>query len=146
MGAAGNIFRLKYFLLIIWIALERPSIMKGEPTIIRGTIFPRRMAMTAKVAPKEREPTSPSQMRAGKTLKYRKAINAPSHRLRKREIGVSRELLLRNQKAKREIIKSPQERPSSPSVILKKLAKATIITLLMGIKNRPRLTAPAKGM
>ena len=46
-------------------ALDIPSIIKGKPTIIKGTIFPKSKAITAKVAPKESDPTSPSQILAG---------------------------------------------------------------------------------
>jgi len=115
------------------------------PTIIKGIIFPKRRAISAKVAPKEREPTSPNIIREGYTLKYRKEMRAPIQRERKRDIGVSKEVPAKIQKAKRAINKIPQDRPSSPSVILKKLAKATIMVVLMGIKKRPRVIAPKKG-
>ena len=107
--------------------------MNGAPIINSGTTFPRSRAMTAMVAPKDKDPTSPSQILAGKMLKYKKAIREPIQRAKKTEIGVSRELFDMNQKAKRQIIRRPQERPSNPSVMLKKLEKPVIKRTEIGI-------------
>lgn len=96
------------------------------PTIIRGTTLPSNRAITAKVAPKDKAPTSPSQIRAGGMLKYKNAIMLPIHKEIKMDTGVSKELLASTQKANKEIIRSPQDKPSRPSVKLKKLAKVTI--------------------
>ena len=69
----------------------------------------------------------------------------PSQSDKKIEIGVSKELLASTQKAKRAIINNPQERPSRPSVILKKLAKPTIKPIDIGIKKIPNSRAPKNG-
>jgi hypothetical protein len=79
-------------------------------------------------------------------LKYKKAIKLPSHSAKNNDIGVSRELLEINQKENRAIISRPEDRPSSPSEMLKKLAKATIKDIEIGMKKIPSFRGPRKGI
>ena len=78
-------------------------------------------------------------------IRYNDLILLFKKRHKNIEMGVSNELLDKNQKANRAIIRRPQERPSSPSVILKKLAKPVIIMVEMGMKNQPKWIAPKNG-
>jgi hypothetical protein len=82
--------------------------------------------MTAKVAPNARAPVSPSQIRAGKTLKYKNASSPPSQIAINNEVGTSiidRETIQNPISA---IISVPLDSPSMPSVILTAFANATI--------------------
>ena len=80
--------------------------------------LPKRRPQTARVAPNERAPTSPSQILAGQMLKYKKAIRAPIRRPKNVERVVSKIERDMTKNAIKEIVKSPAAKPSSPSEIL----------------------------
>src|SRR3989344_8106445 len=102
------------------------------PMITRAKGLPRSKPQTARVAPKERAPTSPSQILAGLMLKYKKAIKAPIQRPIKTESVVSRMLRERIRKAIKEINNKPDARPSRPSEMLTALAKETMTKAAKG--------------
>src|SRR3989338_1186990 len=116
------------------------------PIIRRAITLPSKSPATAKVAPKARAPTSPSHNRAGETLKYKKAIKLPSHKARKKDKGVSRIAADKTQKANKATIKTNPAKPSSPSVMLTALAKATITVAAKGTYSQPRCKVLTKGM
>jgi len=89
--------------------------------------LPRIRPITANKAPNESEPASPRNMRAGGILKYRNAINPPSQIPINKDVGTSMIEAAMIQKLAREIMRIPVARPSSPSVILTALEKATIV-------------------
>jgi len=79
------------------------------------------------VAPNDKAPTSPSQILAGQTLKYKKAINEPIHKpinIERVVSSIEREI---TKKAKRQINSNPVANPSKPSEILTAFAKDTIV-------------------
>ena len=116
------------------------------PIIIRAITFPNKSPTTASVAPNDKEPTSPNQILAGKILKYKKAIKAPNQRAKKIDKGVSKIAADSIHRAKRQIISSPDAKPSKPSLILTALAKEIIIRAASGMKNQPTFKTPKKGI
>ena len=96
-------------------------------------IFPNNKPMTARVAPKAKEPTSPIKILAGYTLKYKNEIIEPINNAKNIEIGISNIADDKNQSPKSEIISDPAAKPSRPSVILIAFAKETIVKVAKGM-------------
>src|SRR3989338_7604613 len=104
----------------------------------KANTLPDNRPITAKVAPKESAPVSPRNRRAGKTLKYKKAIKPPVQTEIKINSGVSKIEIEIAQKANSAITRVPLESPSSPSVTFTALAKATMIKAANGINHQER--------
>ena len=80
---------LRNFLAESWITLDKNSTKNKRPKMKTIKTLPLKRAMVARVAPKERDPTSPRKTLAGYTLKYRKAMMVPIQMPIKVDSGVS---------------------------------------------------------
>ena len=110
-------------------------------------MLPVKSPMTAKVAPKDNAPVSPSQILAGQMLKYKNDKRHPIQRAIKRESGVSKPEAAIAPNAARQIKRSPVANPSSPSVILKAFVKETIVSAEKGMYQIPiSITLPTRGI
>src|SRR3989339_470916 len=111
-GASLKIGFFKTFQPNIWIAEDEISTTKIPPITTSAIILPVKSPITASVAPNDKAPVSPSQILAGHVLKYKNAIKAPIHRAINKESGVSIELAAITPKAIKQIINSPDAKPS----------------------------------
>lgn len=105
---------------------------KTPPITARAIGLPRSKPDTAKVAPRERAPTSPSQILAGQILKYKKAMSEPINNPMNDERVVSsieRDII---KKAIKEMTNKPAASPSSPSDMFTALANETITKAAKG--------------
>src|ERR1035437_834796 len=76
-GATGKILRCKYFLLKSCKRDDPTSKTKTPPITTIASVLPVRRPIIARDAPKDIEPTSPSQILALKILKYKNAATLP---------------------------------------------------------------------
>ena len=99
----------------------------------RANGFPSKSPLTARVAPKERAPTSPRIIRAGQILKYRKAIKEPIQRPKKIDKVVSRIDADITRKAAKQIKRRPDAKPSRPSEMFTAFVNDTMVKAAKGM-------------
>ncbi len=126
-------FLISIFFDKSWAAELEISKTKINPMMVRATTLPNNNPTTARVAPNDNAPTSPINILAGKTLKYKKETKDPSHSAIKIARGISRIEADKNHNPNKEISRTPEAKPSNPSVILTALAKDTIAKVANGI-------------
>src|SRR3989338_2451976 len=114
----GKIFLWKNRLDKICKSDDKTITMNIPPIIANAKIFPVKRPTTANVAPKPKAPPSPKNILAGQILKYKKAKSAPIQIPMKDAKGKLRIDEATAKKAKRQISKSPADKPSNPSEIL----------------------------
>ena len=117
----------------------------NPPMTIRAADLPRIRAITANVAPKEIDPALPSQIRAGYTLKYKKANKLPSQRAIKIDIGVSKADSETTQNAVKHMNSNPEASPSRPSEKSTAVEKMKIIIVDTKGYSHPNWRGPKNG-